>query len=488
MRWAFVLLICLLFPGRGVFCQERQHLFIDYMEFREVDIKDVLRQISQQYNLNIVFSEAVSGLVTVQLQNITVDEALDSIITVNGFSYTKKENVIKVTTAEEADREAKVTKVFKLGNADAFSLKETLGKVLSAEGSIQADARSNAIIVTDTPAVINEIKGMMPLLDELTTQVLIEARFVETILGATEKMGIDWTTKLTAKGSKRPTTVPFNNWGAYKDMYPVPEYSVTTDDDGTTITSGFPSRGLGSLFFPDSTYSWGSFPKAAATEFTFGTLDFSAYQMIMQFLKTDTNSKLISSPRIVTMDNKAAEMYIGTARPIPKFEYNSDTAEYQITGFTEKIEGVTLTVTPQVNVVSDDKEFIRLKLKPKVTTFTNQSVEFTNLGFSYPLLSERFADTEVMIKDGQTIVIGGLIENKTTTIERKVPFLGDIPILGLLFKYKETDPNSKTELLIFVTARILKEADSRLVGYKSDLITSYPRPFKLKEREIAVKE
>ena len=466
---------------------QRESEIIEYLEFREVDIKDALRQLAKQYNLNIVFSESVKGLITLRLHNVTVEEALDSIITINGFVYTKKGSVIKVTTPEEVKKESKQTRVFKLYNADASKLKETIKKVLSPEGTIEADERSNSLIITDNPAVISKIESMLPSLDEASKQVLIEARFIETSLGTTEKLGIDWTINAVAKASKRPTTFPFRKWGSDKDMYPVPSY--TSEYDSTTgtweITSDFPAGGEG-YFFPTFPHRLGSFPMVGADEFTFGTLDFTQFQAVLDFLKTKTDSKLISSPRIVTMDNKRAEIYIGKARPIPTFEYNSETGEYQITGFEEKIEGVILTVTPQIKKVGD-KYYIKLRLKPKVTTFSNETVSFTNLGFEYPLLSERYTDTEVMIEDNQTIVIGGLIETKRTETIHKVPFLGDLPLLGLLFRHKEINPDAKSELIIFVTARVVREDEGPLLAYKSNLITSPPHPFKLNLREITVK-
>lgn len=128
---------------------------IESLEFREVDIKDVLRQLAKQYGLNIVFSEKVTGLITVQLNKVSLEEALDSIISVNGFVYNKRGEVIKVTTPEEAEQEGKQTRLFKLNNADALKLKETLAKVLTADGSIEADSRSNSIVVTDSLSVIN---------------------------------------------------------------------------------------------------------------------------------------------------------------------------------------------------------------------------------------------------------------------------------------------------------------------------------------------
>jgi len=147
-----IILISLIWLTKSSYPQENSadKQIIESLEFREVDIKDVLRQLSKQFNLNIIFSEKVLGLITVQLNNVTLDEALDSIITINGFTYTKKDNVLKVTTAEEAEREGKQTKLFKLNNADALKLKETITKVLSPDGSVEADSRSNSLVVTDT--------------------------------------------------------------------------------------------------------------------------------------------------------------------------------------------------------------------------------------------------------------------------------------------------------------------------------------------------
>lgn len=447
------------------YAQTPASLYIEYLEFREVDIKDVLRQLAKQYNLNIVFSESVSGLITIQLHDVSVEEALDSIITINGFVYTKKGEVYKVTTSQEAEREGRITKVFKLHNANAPGLKETLKEVLSSEGTIEADARSNSLIITDTPGVISKVEAMVPSLDETTRQVLIEARFIETSLDLTEKLGIDWTVNAEVQGAIRKTTLPFSPGGDTKWMKNVVPPASSTD-------TSFPA-------------AYG-FPYTTSSDFTFGKLDFDSFKVILEFLKTRTDLKLISSPRIVTMDNTKAEIYIGKARPIPKFEFNSDTGEYQITGFEDKIEGVTLTVTPQISREGDTYR-IRLKLMPKVSNLSGEVVAFSGLNFDYPVLSERYSNTEVIINDGETIVIGGLIESKITTIVRKVPFLGDIPLLGLLFTHKQVNPNTKTELLIFVTARIVYEDEGSPLAFHNSLMTSPPRPLKLEIRKVETK-
>lgn len=420
---------------------------IDYLEFREMDIKDVLRQLSKQYGLNIVFSESVTGLVTVQLSNITIEEALDSIITVNGFAYNKKENVIKVTTPEEAEREGRFTKLFKLNNADAATLKPILKKVLSDQGTIESDARSNSLIVTDFPSAISRVDKMIPDLDKITPQVLIEARFIETAVNTTEKLGIDWATAITATGAAKATTFPFSH-------------------NPISNQSGIPSSSTGT--------------------FAFGILDFTDLTAIFEALRTRESSRLVANPRITTLDNQRAVIQVGKSVPVAVYERSDDTGKWQITGWDvpERV-GIILEVTPQV---SPDGH-IRLKIKPEVSeidSWIKIDGEDTR-----PITNTRTAETEVMIRDNQTVVIGGLIKDKAVETTKKVPLLGDLPFIGKLFTHKEAGtpatPAEKVDLLIFVTARILKDTNKALIGYSSNLTASPPKPFNLNLKNISLK-
>lgn len=406
---------------------------IESLEFREVDIKDVLRQLATQYNLNIVFSESVKGFVTVHLGNVSIDQALDSIITVNGFAYTKKENVYKVTSQAEAQREGRQTKLFKLNNAEAAVIKDTLQKVLSSDGSIEADARSNSIVITDSPFVLAKIESMIVSLDGITPQVLIEAKIVETSLTRTEKLGIDWSTTITATGSSRPITFPFSSKSQSK-YYPVVE-------DATGANT---------------------FATATADDFTFGTLDFTGVQAVFDMLKSRQKTHLVANPRIVTLNNRNATINVGKVLSQPTYERNSTTGKLEITGWQSYNVGVSLDVTPQI---SPDGH-VKLKLKPEVSSLIGYAS--TRDGVSEgPITSSRSAQTEVLLKDGQTVVIGGLVKDESTEIESKIPLLGDIPVLGWLFKKKtvgsDSNPTEKTDLLIFVTARIIKDGETPAV-------------------------
>jgi len=455
---------------------------IQSLEFREVDIKDVLRQLAKQYNLNIVFSEKVTGLITVQLVNVTLEEALDSIITVNGFVYTKKGQVIKVTTASEAQQEGKQTKLFKLNNASASALKESLKKVITADGSIEADSRSNSLIVTDTLSVINKIEGMIPTLDDITPQVLIEAKMIETSLNKTEKLGIDWSTTIAATGSARPTTLPFTGVASGK-MFPKVSIPNSIERIDKTETDAI----TGDVTITPTEYTFhrlgGGFPDVPTNLFKFGTLDFTAFKAVLDFLKERQNTKLIANPRIVTLNNQKATINVGRVLSLPLYERNTTTGTMEITGWEKQNVGVSLEVTPQI---SPDGH-IKLKLKPDVSSLVGYASTRNGVNEG-PITSTRTAETEVMIKDGQTVVIGGLVKEESLTKIKKIPILGDIPIVGLLFTRKEVssdaNPTEKTDLLIFVTAKIIKEKADKLVAWETNLITSPPRPFKLGMREV----
>ncbi|MBU1133972.1 MAG: secretin and TonB N-terminal domain-containing protein [Candidatus Omnitrophica bacterium] len=445
---------------------------IEYLEFRGVDIKDVLRQLAKQYDLNIVFSKSVEGPITIQLQNVTIEAALDAIVTINGFVYSKRGNVIRVATPQEAEKfaplekeegglpveevkkEPKQIKHFRLNNADASQLKGILKTFLSSDGSMQVDTRTNSLIINDTFRAITRIEKMLPNLDESTPQVLIETKFIETVLDETEKMGINWTMQVTAQGASRKTTLPFEPGGGGKWMKNV-----------------FPSTDPTATDFPDPY----GFPYTSSGNFTFGTLDFTQFKMALELLKSRNDTKLISAPRIVTLDKKEAEIHVGDTVPIPLFSRDSDTGRYNITGYQSEEMGVTLTVTPQTNSQGQ----IRLKLRPKVS---NQTGWEGPPEARRPVTSERSAQTEVTIKDGQTIVIGGLVRNETTHSISKVPFLGDIPLLGSLFRHREITPNKKTDLLIFVTAHIVKE--NKTVEQPVVELAENLRPFKLELRDI----
>ncbi len=410
---------------------------IQALEIKDAEVRDVLRMLAEQFELNVVVSDKVVGRISVKFSNISVTEAIDAIVTASGYAYTKKGSVIKVTTIGEIEREAPFTRVFVLNNAIAEDMKVSLEKVLTAVGSIEVDKRSNALIVTDVSNIIETVAKLIGELDKETPQVLIEAKIVETSVDDETQLGIKWTMQATASGASRPVTFPFSN-----------------DQGGKLYAKGNPGATTTAGLADDSDFPGSSgFPYAGADDFTFGTLNFSQFQAVFQAIQQDVDSKILSHPRIVTLNNEEASILVGTKVPIPVYNFNEETGTYEISGYEEENIGISLKVTPHVS----PNNRIRLTLHPVVSDFAGTYVGPND---ERPYVDTREATTQVQLADGETVVIGGLIKQREVDTISKVPFLGDIPLLGLIFRHKHKELQT-TDLLIFVTASIVHNKTER---------------------------
>jgi type II secretion system protein D len=275
---------------------------------------------------------------------------------------------------------------------------------------VNFDERTNTVVITDSMSSMEKIKKVMPALDLVTPQVLIEAKVVETKLDNDDKLGIDWTAVVTAFGAQRPMNWPFPNVAANK---------YTTD----------------------------AFPAAPSTEFKYGTLNFTQFQAVLEFLSTRTDTNILSNPRIVTLDNQPASITVGTKWPVAQYTYNSEQAKWQVSGWEYQDYGIILKVTPHVN----KEGYITMDIAPQVSDKTGE-VTFDTA--AVPVLSTQETMTKVMIKDGETLIIAGLLKDKTTETKHKIPILGDIPIIGLVFQSNEK-VLEKDDLLIFITPHII---------------------------------
>ncbi len=417
------------------------------MDFRQAEIGDVLRLLAKQYDLNIIVAEGVKGPISVRFKEVSVDEALDAIVTVNGFAYSRRGRVIRVTVPGAAEKETPTTQVFPVKHASAAGLVEPLKTALSTAGSIQADERSNALVISDIPASLASVGQVLKMLDIPTPQVLIETKIIETVLSDEERLGINWNLAATLQGGAQPTTFPFPQRVApfakrfRTQGQTAQESTTTTTGTGATATAsqtGFPSgdEGLG-------------FPFADKGLFTFGTLSFNQFQVVLQALQTRGETKALAVPSITTLDNQEAQIVIGSNVPIPTFTQNKQTGDFQITGYSNMKTGVVLRVTPHV---SQDQRIL-LDVHPQVSNITRF---VGDPRAQVPVTSTREADTRVELKDGETAVIGGLIDEKEVESGRQVPLLGKIPYLGRLFRFNEKT-KGRTDLLIFITARILTD-------------------------------
>ena len=400
------------------------------VEFKDADIQDVFRVLALKGNISIVADPDVKGLVTVQITDVPWEKVLDVICRTYGYAFEREGNIIRVTTLDKQGQENLVTEVFSLNYAKAADVAASVAEMRSDRGKIKFDSRSNMVIVTDIPTNIYRISKVIERLDSMTPQVTIEAKIIETALGNSDNLGIKWNAAYTASMSKRPTTFPWpaNNTGSLYDNW-MPK--------GDTATS-----------FP--TVAAPSFPLATNSDFSFGILDGSAFTVLMEAIQSRGKTTILSNPRITTLDNEAAEIHVGTDWPIANYTYNEETDRFVITGWEYKSYGVLLKVTPTIN----QNGYVTLKLHPEISD-KQEEIDFQ--GAMVPVLSTQSADATVMIKDGQTLVIGGLIKDKKVTTRTKVPLLGDIPILGLFFSHKSEEV-IKNDLLIFITPHIISDA------------------------------
>lgn len=414
------------------------------VDFKDADIRQVLRILSLKSGVDIVAGSDVEGLVTIKLTNVPWEQALDIILRTYGFTYERKGNIVRVLTVTSLEKEALSSEVFALNYAKAKDVPDVLKEMLSDRGRVKFDERTNTVIVTDIPSSLFQITQVIQRLDQRTPQVLIETKIVETKLTKSEALGIDWSDSITFTAStvSIPSTFPFPGGADLGEIgkYFIPRAGTFTPSDSASITQGrIPERG---------------------GTFSFGTLSSTGLNSVINFLQQRTDTKVVSNPNIIALNNQQASVHIGSDYPIPNYSIDPTTGKTTISGYQSRAIGTVLTVTPHVNP-SDE---IVVDLKPEITTVAPLGVTYnTGQGSSVtlPEFVVQSAQTQVRIQSGQTIAIGGLVKETTTKTETKVPVLGDIPVLGLLFKstsrYGTSDP-ARDDLIIFLTVKISEEA------------------------------
>jgi len=428
------------------------------VNFKGADIRTVLAYISEVAGVDIVPAPDVKGIVDLKLNNKPWKTALDIILRNYGFAYEREGDIIRVVTVDNLKMEELKTQTFSLNYGKSKDVVASIKDIVSERGKVMYDDRTNIVLVTDIPTNIYKIGQVIDKLDRKTDQVLIEARIIETVLDDSEKLGIDWNLKMTVAGAKRPTTFPFSQWdystgkyGAWGSILP----QVMTADPTTAVAGGSGAVGTTTASdFPESAGGAAAFPFAPTTEFTYGTLDFSEFKAVLEFIKQRANTDIVSNPRIATLNNSEALINVGQTLNLPKYERNSTTGKMEITGYEAKDLGIILKVTPHIN----SKGEIVIDLAPQISDLLRYDTLDRASGIVAPVYSTRIAKTQVMIKDGDTIFIGGLIKENDIDKKSKMPFvgdlLGDVPYLGLLFSKKET-VKQKTELIFFITVNIM---------------------------------
>ena len=429
------------------------------MDFKDADLTNVFRIIAEVSNLNIITSDDVKGKVSLRLVNVPWDQALDIVLRSKSLGAAQEGNVLRIAPLsslrkEEQDRfdaqkqveqsrqealnraaEVKATQeaVFDTIPVSYSKASELLAKIKplgSKFGKLDSDDRTNVLIIRDLPTHIAEMKALVATLDTATPQVLIEARIVEVDTTFTRELGVQW-------------------GGAYRTTSGNKQYGMTgvTDSSGASVPGSAVNAATTNPFTatnPIPTYAV-NLPAAVGLGsgggIAFGFLkDNLRLDLSLTALESSGKGKIISSPKIVTTDNKEAIIEQGTQIP-----YSTVSASGTNVQFIDAT--LSLKVTP--HITPDGRVSMKVDVK-------NDSQGDVAPGSNTPSINKKKATTDVLISDGETTVIGGILQITRNESTSGLPWLSKIPVLGILFR---TDRNTtqNRELLIFITPRILKQ-------------------------------
>jgi type IV pilus assembly protein PilQ len=420
------------------------------LNFQDIEVRSVLQLIADFTDLNLVASDTVSGRITLRLKNVPWDQALELILKTKGLDQRQVGNVLRVAPAAEIAAMEKLelenqkqiaelaplrTEFIQVRYASATQLFDLFNNaggseqaVLSERGSVIVDERTNAIILTDTADRLEEFRIVIAQLDVPVRQVLIEARIVTASDTFSEELGIRWGgAKVNQQSSTR-----FTKMGG----------SLTTLND---IQDGIANGGQIDISSPESLIV--DLGVAAENATTFGVgLTGAGYLLDLELsaLAADGHAEVVARPKVITADKSTATIESGVE--IPYQEATSSGA----TSTSFKDATLALEVTPQIT--PDDRIIMELNVKQDTVGQVFNGV---------PSINTNQIETQVLVNNGQTVVLGGIFQTDRNVSTTKTPFIGDLPYVGRLFR-RTVERDDKTELLIFITPRIIQDSLSSL--------------------------
>lgn len=416
------------------------------LNFQNVEVRAVLEVLAEFTGLNIIASDSVGGNLTLRLKDVPWDQALDIILHSKGLSMRKSGSVIwiapsdELATKEKLELEARSqiselepvrTESFQMKYQKAAEVQKILSdekqKILSKRGSVVIDARTNILFVQDTPSKLEDIRKLINQIDVPVKQVMIDSRIVEASNTFSKNLGVrlaipnrtlrdpNATTQIATTGHLEDFTNLFPSTGTPVTKYP------------TNLSVNLAASSINSV-------------QAGALAMIFSNAVTGALHLELSALQADGKGKVISNPRVVTADQMEAVIEDGTE--IPYLQASSSGA----TSISFKKAVLSLKVKPQIT--PDDNIIMDLKI--------NKDTRGTNT-IAGPAIDTKQITTQVLVENGGTVVIGGIYRQELNDTVNKIPLLGDIPVVGFMFRNKE-QRDDKNELLIFVTPRILKES------------------------------
>ncbi len=416
------------------------------LNFQDIDVRSVLQLIADFTDLNLVASDTVQGNITLRLQNVPWDQALDLVLKTKGLDKRQVGNVLLVAPADEiAARERQELEskrqiaelaplrreVVQVNYAKAADIAKLFQSVTAVDGqadergSIAVDDRTNNIIAYQTQERLDELRRIVTQLDIPVRQVMIEARIVEANVGYDKALGVRW-------GGSAVN----DQWSAYgKDG------SRSIDDDGVLRLPGSDTVGNFTLdegVAPVPFVDMGVLGSTSGVGIGFIS-DHLLLDLQLSAMEKTGNGEVVSQPKVMTADKETAKILKGTEVPYQEASSSGATS----TSFKEA--ALSLEVTPQIT--PDNRIIMEVKV-------TKDAPDFRNAVNGVPPIDKNEVNAKVLVNDGETVVIGGVFSNSQSKSVDKVPFLGDVPYLGRLFR-RDVVTDAKSELLVFLTPRIL---------------------------------
>lgn len=418
------------------------------IDFEDAEIRDVLRVLAEMSGVNMIYAADLRGFVTIHLDQVPFNEVFNTILATQGLvAQQMGNNILRILTPESlsTDRARSVVnyKTFVLNYGKASEIMAHLGAVkISPNAKVTVDERNNALVVTDTPEGLSAAERLISELDSKPPQVLIETKIVQIDVNKTLQLGVQWEFANNARSgsTSRILGLRTETVGSTADPSGGPGFASTR----VNPTSGEVEETVIQASKPGARGTGISLPGPQQAGITFGFINNSdILTATLNALETDGQTKTLTNPKVITTNNQAARIQIGSKIPFKTTTVTGTGIATESITFVDV--GFIINVTPTINV--DNR--IRLKVKPEVSEVADARV-------SPPTIDTTVAETEVMIKDGETLVIGGLVSEKMVESASKVPLLGDLPVLGVFFRSTSKDKKRK-EILVFVTARVVPD-------------------------------
>ncbi|QQR81204.1 MAG: hypothetical protein IPJ69_03430 [Deltaproteobacteria bacterium] len=392
----------------------------EYMiEFRDANLADVLKMLSKCAGLNLITPEDLSGRVTLSFEDIALIDAMRSILRVNGYEYAMEEKVLRIGKPDAfAGGTDLRTQTFHLKYATAKDLTEKIKTLLSDRGSVINDDRTNTLTVKDRDAVVGNINNIIDQMDNRDQQVQIEARIVDASKNFSRALGIRWGVNGSAG---KFTTSGTAEVGLNGD---------TGNPLNVNLGAANPTSGIGMLI---------------------GSVGGFNIENQLTAAESKGDIQILSKPTVMTLNNMPSKIRSGTKIYVKSTSNisvgtSSSSSSSSSSGLQEINTGIELTVTPQISI--DD--YIKMQIQA-----IESEADFSKTVDGIPAILDNTANTTVVVKDGETAVIGGLFKQKTTNQKNGVPGLQNIPVMGYLFKNK-AKTRSDGELMIFITPKIVQ--------------------------------